>query len=242
MLKLVTLDTKDVSDEKHMFRVDLTKSKSAWIEIAQLPNELCEYGQTNFETLFDLHPTERGKVIMKNEKSANQEVESSRWHTSYLNTPKWDHLLESSYMFSGMNGSQVSKKVDLPNEFRPFFDHMNQKREMNQLRPYNQVVANWYKDGNDFVAFHSDYSYGMPKDMNVAIVSLYESPDEFRVFSIKAKQNETFDDVLFERVDLKLRHGCVLFMCGDTQHKFRHGVPKMESQSKRLSLTFRYYD
>lgn len=262
MIKLITIDTHDLNikeDRKHSpedgkqsaedgkqdpddgivtkqsFRLDLTKSKSAWIEVARLPDDLSTYAQSNFDTLFQLHPAERGKVIMGQNCNHN-ETESPRWHASYLNTPKWDKLLEASYMFSGVKGSHMPKKIDLPQEFSPFFDYMT------QIGKYNQVVANWYKDGNDFIAYHSDYSYGMPKDTDVAILSLYDNPDDFRVFSIKAKHNETFDDVLFERIDLKVRHGCILFMCGDTQQKFRHGLPKMDTQSRRLSLTFRYYD
>lgn len=266
MIKLITLDTNDVSitengknnseDIKHItedkkescnpliydrkniqqsFRLDLTKSRSAWIKVAKLPEELCTYAQSNFDTLFNLHPVERGKVIMSHEYIHN-EIESTRWQASYLNTPKWDQLMETSYMFSGVEISQIPKKVVLPQEFRNFSDYMN------QIGKYNQVVANWYKDGNDFIAYHSDYSYGMPKDTDVAILSLHNHPDDFRVFSIKAKQNETFDDALFERIDIKVRHGCVLFMCGDTQYKFRHGLSKMDTQSRSLSLTFRYYD
>jgi hypothetical protein len=86
-------DEKQISEDrkgiKQSFRLDLTKSKSAWIEIAKVPDELCTYAQSNFDTLFQLHPAERGKVIM-GQNCIHNETESTRWHASYLNTPKWD--------------------------------------------------------------------------------------------------------------------------------------------------------
>jgi len=234
MSKTVILDTDDMK-EGEKFNLSLTQNNSAWIEITHIPADLKTYGHNSFNTLFNLHPKERGKIIIEN-RHQHRETESPRWHASYLNTPKWDRTLESSYMFSGLADSQVQCKVDIPSEFSPFFDYMN------QIGNYNQVVAKWYKDGYDFIAYHSDYAYGMPKHTNVAILSLYENANDYRVFSIKAKQNENLSDVSYERVDIKIRHGCILIMCGDTQNKFRHGIPKMDTNSKRVSLTFRYYE
>lgn len=229
----IQLDSKDYSGT--LTRIDITKSGSAWIMIGQLPDSLKVYGRENFEKIFNLHPEERGKVIM-GVGSLIRETESPRWHEAYLNTPPWNPSMETSYMFSGVEKAQSSKRVELPEMFQAFYAHMN------TLGQYNQVVANWYKDGNDFIAFHSDYSYGIPKDTDVAILSLYASDDDYRVFSIRAKQNETAHDVLFGRIDIKVRNGSILFMFGDTQDKFRHGVPQMDSDSKRVSLTFRYFE
>ena len=216
-------------------RLDITKSGSAWIMIGQLPDPLKSYGRENFEKLFNLHPEERGKVIMGDGPNI-RETESPRWHEAYLKTPAWNPSLETSYMFSGIEKAKSPNRNDLPEMFRPFYEHMN------TLGRYNQVVANWYKDGNDFIAFHSDYSYGMPKDTDVAILSLYPSDADYRIFSIRAKQNETASDAVFNRIDIKVRHGSILFMHGDTQDKFRHGIPKMDTSSKRVSLTFRQFE
>jgi alkylated DNA repair dioxygenase AlkB len=232
-IDVAELDSKDYSIIPT--RLNITRSGSAWIMIGQLPDSLKAYGRENFEKLFDLHPKERGKVNMGN-KSEIRETESPRWHAAYLNTPTWNPSLETSYMFSGIDKAKSPTRIELPEMFRPFYDHMN------TLGKYNQVVANWYKDGSDFIAFHSDYSYGTPKDTDVAILSLYSSDEDYRIFSIRAKQNETLPDAVFNRIDIKVHHGSILFMHGDTQEKFRHGVPKMESSSKRVSLTFRYFE
>jgi hypothetical protein len=234
MDNILEIDTDDIKDGDTV-SISLTTDNSAWIELAHLPYELKTYSQVNFNMLFNLHPVERGKIIMGNGQET-REIESSRWHASYLNTPKWDRTLETSYMFSGYANSQVTHKVESPSEFSPFYEYMN------KLGKYNQVVANWYKDGSDFIPFHSDYSYGMPKDSDVAILSLYEHANDYRVFSIKAKQIENNTNVCYEKVDIKMRHGHILFMRGDTQDKFRHGVPQMETNSRRISLTMRYYD
>ena len=42
----------------------LTKSKSAWITITWLSDELINYSQNQYQSLFNLHPTERGKVVI----------------------------------------------------------------------------------------------------------------------------------------------------------------------------------
>ena len=52
---LYVIPSKDTSYQT----IYLTKSKSAWITITWLSDELINYSQNQYQSLFNLHPTER---------------------------------------------------------------------------------------------------------------------------------------------------------------------------------------
>jgi len=124
----------------------LTNSKSAWITIAWLSDDLVQYAKKNYGALFLLKPIERGKVVLYNDV-----VNTQCWYKSYLQTPLRNEIhVNRSYMYAG-KGEDVN--IELPVLFQPFLDEIN-KHEKQDL--YNQVIVNWYADGNDYIAAHSD--------------------------------------------------------------------------------------
>lgn len=213
-------------------KIYLTESKLAWITIEWLSEELMDDAQKNYDELFDLHPIERGKVIMFHE-----DVESPRWHRSYLYTPEYDAKAHRSYMYSG------KKKYDdlsLPVPFQNFLAFLNQKEKGDE---YNQVIANWYVDGKDYIAPHSDCQVNMKPNAGIAIVTLCKEDSSFRELQFRPKKmKESKNDYIYKQVKIALKHGCIITMYGDTQKNFRHGIPKaLEVTSSRISLTFRKY-
>ena len=106
---------------------------SAWLKLHELPKELSTQFREKFSELFALHPSERGVVIMpisadtvdtntRENKQKNKDYICKRWFQSYLNTPKWNPELKTSYMFSGMNPKE---QPDLPDDFRKVLDWLN---------------------------------------------------------------------------------------------------------------------
>ena len=56
------------SKEKPLSKIYLSEDKLSWITIEWLPEELIAYATKHYQQLFDLHPTNRGKIVMyKNE-------------------------------------------------------------------------------------------------------------------------------------------------------------------------------
>lgn len=201
-------------------RINLSDDGASFIIIDTLPEDLQNYGADAFDTLFSLHPEQRGRVQME-----NGEVESPRWHKSYLNTPTYDPASQHSYMFSGQDDSRI--RDPLPDAFLPFLEYINR-----DAAGYNQVVNNWYKDGQDFTAQHSDCEVGMEEGADIKVLSLGDE----QILKFRPKSSPHAEDL---RVPCP--HGSVLTMCGHTQKFFRHGVPKSASKDPRISITFRNF-
>jgi alkylated DNA repair dioxygenase AlkB len=98
---------------------------------------------------------------------------------------------------------------------------------------FDGVLANWYRDGNDAMGWHSDDELELgpaaPHDVLVASVSLGTT----RRFLLRAKHGDT-------RHELALGGGDLLVMGGTTQQRWRHSVPRERTiTTPRLNLTFR---
>jgi len=97
---------------------------------------------------------------------------------------------------------------------------------------WNAVLANYYRDGNDSVGWHSDDERELgPQRDDVAIASL--SLGATRRFLMRHRKGEA-------RRALDLCDGSLLVMRGTTQQHWRHALPKTAARvGPRLNLTFR---
>lgn len=224
--------TKDgkIINEKIIY---LNENKTAYLKVEYLPHSLIKYGEDNYEKMFNLHPQDKHKIIMgKEEKSVH------RWQQSYLKTPPHtEELLENrSYMYSGYD--MTKNNDELPKYFQKYYDFMVQKN-----KAYNQVVVNWYQDGNDFIAYHANCESGMIPDAEIATISLYGIIDDedsslYRTFSVIPK--DTNVDHLYEKVNILARNGTIITMCGATQKDFKHGIEKEDQWvQSMISICFR---
>jgi alkylated DNA repair dioxygenase AlkB len=213
-------------------RINLSDNGASYITLDTLPLDLKAYGTDAFDTLFNLHPEQRGKIQMK-----SGELESPRWHKSYLNTPSPNPATHFSYMFSGHNDTSV--RDPLPLASLPFLEYVNRDGA-----GYNQVVVNWYKDGQDYTAQHSDCEDGMKEGADIVVISLGEERNfKIRPKNINVDGADKDTDVVtkVEGLDIPCPHGSILTMGGHTQKFFRHGVPKSASEAPRISITFRSF-
>ena len=57
-------------------------------------------------------------------------------------------------------------------------------------KAYNQVIANWYEDQQDYIAAHADCQRGMVHNADISLLSLYPNTDEhnFRDLHITPKK------------------------------------------------------
>jgi alkylated DNA repair dioxygenase AlkB len=93
--------------------------------------------------------------------------------------------------------------------------------------PYNAVLCNLYRNGNDSVGLHADAE----PEMGPVIASVSLGVE--RLFRLKGNDG----GVAFSE---RLRHGSLLIMAGQTQKNFKHEVPKEPNISQpRINLTFR---
>ena len=95
---------------------------------------------------------------------------------------------------------------------------------------FNSVLLNYYRDGNDSVAWHSDNEKALGTHPTIASVTF----GQVRSFDIRNKADHS------EKYSVRLEHGSLLLMKGDLQSRWDHRIAKSTRHMKpRLNLTFR---
>lgn len=99
---------------------------------------------------------------------------------------------------------------------------------------FNSVLLNYYRDGNDSVAWHSDDEYELGKEPLIASISF----GAIRKFKVRSKSINPFE--LRYSYDYELEDGSLLIMKGATQQFYQHCIPKTKKLiGPRVNLTFR---
>ncbi len=95
---------------------------------------------------------------------------------------------------------------------------------------FNSVLLNLYRDGKDYMGFHSDDEKELGPDPVIASLSL----GAVRTFQLRHKLDKE------KKLDLELEHGSLLVMAGKSQSYWQHGLPKRKRvHEPRINLTFR---
>ncbi|WP_342647355.1 alpha-ketoglutarate-dependent dioxygenase AlkB [Mucilaginibacter sp. CSA2-8R] len=95
---------------------------------------------------------------------------------------------------------------------------------------FNSVLLNYYRDGNDSVAWHSDKEDILGKNPVIASVSF----GQVRSFDIRNKADHK------EHYSVRLEHGSFLLMKAGLQERWEHRIAKStKPMGPRVNLTFR---
>jgi alkylated DNA repair dioxygenase AlkB len=95
---------------------------------------------------------------------------------------------------------------------------------------FNSVLLNYYRDGNDSVAWHSDKESVLGKNPIIASVSF----GQVRSFDIRNKEDHQ------TKYSVRLEHGSYLLMKSGLQQYWEHRIAKSVKPMKpRVNLTFR---
>jgi alkylated DNA repair dioxygenase AlkB len=95
---------------------------------------------------------------------------------------------------------------------------------------FNGVLLNLYRNGQDYIGWHSDDEQDLAKGAVIGSMSLGET----RRFIFRRRDNHQI------KVELNLSDGDFLVMGSDTQKFWQHHVPKTaKSTQPRINLTFR---
>jgi alkylated DNA repair dioxygenase AlkB len=94
---------------------------------------------------------------------------------------------------------------------------------------FNSVLMNWYRDGDDYINWHTDAEPELGKNPIIGSVNFGETRD----FIIRKNDKS-------EKISIPLKHGTLLIMGGEMQHFWQHSAPKRKKIKKaRVNLTFR---
>lgn len=142
-----------------------------------------------------------------------------------LKTPRliaWYGDNNKTYTFSGNKYSPVpwtKELLDIKTRIEPIAGTM-----------FNTVLPNYYRDGNDSVAWHSDDEYDLGYKPVIASVSFGQE----RRFDIREKRDHR------HKYSVNLENCSLLLMKGDLQELWEHRIAKTNSPMKpRVNLTFR---
>ncbi|MGF7042645.1 alpha-ketoglutarate-dependent dioxygenase AlkB family protein [Mucilaginibacter lappiensis] len=146
------------------------------------------------------------------------------WDKEYL-TPRltsWHGDIGTAYSVSG--------KISNPNPWTPELLMLKEKIEQAASIKFNSVLLNYYRDGNDSVAWHSDRESVLGKNPIIASVSF----GQVRSFDIRNKANHS------EHYSVRLEHGSFLLMKAGLQECWEHRIAKsIKPMKARVNLTFR---
>jgi alkylated DNA repair dioxygenase AlkB len=146
------------------------------------------------------------------------------WEKAYL-TPR----LTAWFGGTGTDYS-VSGKIANPNPWTPELLQLKAMVEPVAGVKFNSVLLNYYRDGNDSVAWHSDRESVLGRNPVIASVSF----GQVRSFDIRNKADHQ------ERYSVKLEHGSFLLMKAGLQEHWQHRITKsLKPMKARVNLTFR---
>ncbi len=112
----------------------------------------------------------------------------------------------------------------------PLLQQLKQKIEASFSCTFNSVLVNYYRNGQDYVGWHSDDEAELGPSPLIVSVSLGAT----RSFCFRRKKRpEVMGDIL-------LHSGNLLIMRPEFQHYWQHSVPRDDQLHGRINLTFRY--
>jgi len=189
------------------------------MQTAALPPDLMEYYPGTFD---------RQESLSLMQEFINTVPWQQRTVTMYgklIVTPRltaWYGDAGAAYTFSGTKFDPL-----------PWTDQLQQMRETVEGiagLTFNSVLLNYYRDGNDSVAWHSDDEYELGIKPVIASVSL----GQVRRFDMRRKTDHK------DKYSVDLENGSLLLMKGDMQRNWEHRIAKSPKLLKeRINLTFR---
>ena len=172
----------------------------------------------DLKMFWDICPTERHEIKMMGKK---------------IKIPRFQKAFGRSYKYSG----SVIEAEKIPEIVQIIADKI--QKELFPEYKFNNVLANWYIDGTQYIGFHSDNT--KPFKEGSPIVGITFCEDEPRKLVIKKKTKEKKTNPIVTSIKMK---NCSLYaMTGkDFQKNFQHGLPKQKKAGRRISLTFRCFE
>ena len=166
--------------------------------------------------------------------SLRQEIEWTQNTIRFYGKESLVPRLEAWYGDPGMSYSYSGIRMD-PLPWTEDLLEIKKIIEPVSMTTFNSVLINFYRDGKDRVAWHSDDEKELGRNPVIGSVSLGAE----RKFKLRHKdftQNG-------QQAEIMLAHGSLLMMKGPTQRFWKHEVPRTARPvGKRVNLTFRVID
>ena len=153
--------------------------------------------------------------------------EAIQIYGNVINQPR----LTAWYGKYGASAADGYQRLVTAQEFTPELLALKNKIEKITGHPFNSVLANLYRDGQDSVAYHADDEAILGINPAIASYSLGAT----RRFLLKHKQQQ------LETLKVSLQHNSLLLMDGCLQQHWLHSISKTKRPVEaRINLTFRF--
>lgn len=105
---------------------------------------------------------------------------------------------------------------------------------------FNYALVQLYKDGDDYIGWHSDKEGDMVKGAPVVSISLGSGAEREFQFRKRVNEKSGASGGANETISRVLKHGSMLIMARDCQKVYKHQLPKRKKiRGKRYNITFR---
>jgi len=168
------------------------------------------------------------------EKFSAIQFDNIEWKQDYINLfgkrhplprlTSWYGELGKSYTYSGIRSEA--------NDWSENDGLQYIKKELEKIADvqFNSVLLNWYRNGEDYLNWHSDDESEFGDNPVIGSVNFGLTRD----FKVRKIDNHKLN------FTIPLEHGSVLIMRGEMQHYWQHCVPKRKKNNgSRFNLTFR---
>jgi len=191
---------------------DIYLDISSWIRKGRLPHGLA----FDFDQAWEQKPTERGTLMM---------------HGTRVTIPCWNQSFLRPYFFSG----KLHPPAPMSEVFVPLYEWS--RSAFPSDHEFNQMLVNWYQDGNDYIGAHSDAERDILPDSSILSIS-FGQERTFRVRKKDASKTIVTDILMPDR--------SFVVMGGAMQSGYTHEVPKVNGQKgqrmkRRINVTFRSF-
>ncbi len=184
-----------------------------------LPNAEIEY----FPSFFD---AEKSFILLK---KLQDEIP---WQQDQITVFGKTHLQPRLTALFGNDGKQYSYSniVMQPHKWNALLTYIKEEIEKVCQVNFTTVLLNYYRDGKDSNGWHADNEKELGRNPIIASVSFGAE----RVFHL---QHNTIKE---SKQKIVLQNGSLLIMKGETQHYWKHQIPKTSQEiNSRINLTFR---
>ncbi|MCE3282955.1 MAG: 2OG-Fe(II) oxygenase [Chitinophagaceae bacterium] len=163
-----------------------------------------------------------------------EKEESDRYYKTILETSPWRQRTRKMYDRMVLDPRLIAWYGEGNDPWPAALLEIKDRVESQCGISFNSVLLNYYRDGNDSVAWHSDTLPSSGKHHPIASVTFGET----RLFKVRHKTDKDIP-----QLSIPLTHGSFLLMGEQMQYHYEHHVPKTTRDvGARINLTFRISD
>ena len=125
-----------------------------------------------------------------------------------------------------------SNSTRTPTPWTPLLLELKKKVEEKSGHEFNGLLLNYYRDGSDYMGWHSDNEKELGLEPIIASLSFGEE----RNFQFKHKERNDL-----QVITIQPKTGSLIIMKGSTQANWKHRISKTSKMmGPRVNLTFRF--